>query len=97
MTRSTPAGITSTPQTGAMAHDFVYLRQSNKWVCYDKYTGKMLYGEHCINNGWYYMNPTTGALAKGWTNLKNKRVYYDPTSSRMVYGGNIINGRHYFP
>ena len=84
------------PNTGAMAHDFVYLRQADKWVYYDKYTGKMQYGEHCVNGGWYYMNTTTGALAKGWTNLKNKRVYYDSTSSRMVHGGAIINGKHYF-
>lgn len=51
--------------TGKMAHDFVYLRQHDKWVYYDKITGKMQYGEHYINDGWYYMKPVTGALAKG--------------------------------
>ena len=50
-----------------MAHDFVYIRKTDKWVYYDKITGKMQYGDHYINDGWYYMDPVTGALTKGRT------------------------------
>ena len=81
-----------------MAHDFVYIRQTNKWVYYDKITGKMQYGERYINGGWYYMKPVTGALSKGrtWMASGNKWVYYDKITGRMVHGGAIIDGHHYF-
>lgn len=54
---------------GTMAHDKdAYLPDSAKWVRYD-HSGRMIKGEDYRNGGWYYFDPTTGAMAKGMTLL----------------------------
>lgn len=76
----------------------VYMPKADKWVRYDV-TGRMVKGrEDFKDDGWYYFDATTGAMAKGMTYLKkgNKWVYYDPTTGRMQYGAHMVNGRHLY-
>ena len=65
---------------GTMAHDKdVYLPAGNKWVRYDS-EGHMVKGEDFRYGGWYWFDPTTGEMLKGFVFVPSnggKWVFYD--------------------
>jgi len=77
---------------GIMQTGFVNL--GSKTVYYNS-DGQMQYGEQCINDSWYYLNPITGARTTGFCNLPGKTVYYN-TDGKMQYGEQCINGSWYY-
>lgn len=89
------------PTSGRMNDGFVLLNagQANvKWVFYDRVFRYMLYGEQCIDGGWYYLTPVTGAVDYEWAYIptSNKWVYYDGVTGRMKYGQQLIDGKPYY-
>ena len=82
---------------GSMAHDKdVYLPAGNKWVRYDS-QGHMIKGEDHRYDGWYWFDPTTGAMTKGFVCIPadgggSKWVFYDYISGQMAHGERFIDG-----
>ena len=71
----------------------VYIPSGDKWVRYDA-QGHMIKGEDYRYGGWYYFNPTTGAMTKGMTYVPSnggKWVYYDWTTGKMAHGETYVN------
>lgn len=71
----------------------VYIPSGNKWVRYDN-NGHMIKGEDYRYGGWYYFNPTTGAMTKGMQYVPSnggKWVYYDWTTGKMAHGEQYVN------
>ena len=74
-----------------------------KWCYYDS-EGRMLYGQQCIDGGWYHLDPASGAVTYGFVFLKDstspagKWVYYGPVmgDGRMRYGEQYIDGGWYY-
>ena len=69
----------------------VYIPSGNKWVRYDN-NGHMIKGEDYRYGGWYYFNPTTGAMTKGMQYVPSnggKWVYYDWTTGKMLMANNM--------
>ena len=77
---------------GIMQTGFVNL--GSKTVYYNS-DGQMQYGEQCINDSWYYLNPITGARTTGFCNLPGKTVYYN-TDGKMLYGEQKIGNYYYY-
>ena len=77
---------------GIMQTGFVNL--GSKTVYYNS-DGQMQYGEQCINDSWYYLNPKTGARTTGFCNLPGKTVYYN-TDGKMLYGEQKIGNYYYY-
>ena len=77
---------------GIMQTGFVNL--GSKTVYYNS-DGQMQYGEQCINDSWYYLNPITGARTTGFCNLPGKTVYYN-TDGKMLYGEQKIGNCYYY-
>ena len=70
-------------------------RSRGKWVRYDA-EGHMVKGEDYRYGGWYYFDPITGAMCKGWRTLPDgRRVYYDDVTGQMVHGWRNIGDRNY--
>ena len=89
---------------GTMARDKdVYIPVSNedrsrgKWVRYDA-DGRMVKGEDFRYGGWYYFDPVTGEMAKGFAYIpgQNKWSFYDRTTGKMLYGEQAIDGGWYY-
>ncbi len=80
---------------GTMAHDKdVYLPAGNKWVRYDS-EGHMVKGEDFRYGGWYWFDPTTGEMLKGFVFVPSnggKWVFYDYVTGQMAYGERYIDG-----
>ena len=72
----------------------------NRIVYYDPQTSQMQYGEHQINNQWYYFDTNCGAVVQGWYVLADgRKVYYDVandgTGRGMLHGIQTIDGQTY--
>ena len=88
---------------GTMARDKdVYIPVSNedrsrgKWVRYDA-DGHMVKGEDFRYGGWYYFDPVTGEMLKGYTYVPSnggKWVFYDYVTGQMAHGERYIDGSH---
>ena len=88
------------PGCGAVSYGFVLLEDEaveggRKWVYYGPTMGdgRMRYGEQCIDGGWYYLTPGSGAVDYEWALIPDgaggsKWVYYGPYmgDGRMRYG-----------
>ncbi|MBM6756398.1 hypothetical protein H6A18_07705 [Collinsella tanakaei] len=71
-------------------------RSRGKWVRYDA-DGHMVKGEDCRYGGWYYFDPVTGEMAKGFRFVDSnggKWVFYDYTTGQMAHGERYIDGSH---
>ena len=91
---------------GTMAVDKdVYIPLSNedrsqgKWVRYDE-NGGMVKGEDYRYGGWYWFDPITGEMIKGFVNIPDgteygKWVYYDMITGQMHHGESYIDGGWY--
>ena len=71
-----------------------------KWVRYDE-DGHMIKGEDYRYGGWYWLDPITGAMTKGFVNISDgtaegKWVYYDEITGQMHHGESCINGNWYY-
>lgn len=80
----------------------VYQESSGgKWVRYDE-NGGMIKGEDLRYGGWYWFDPITGAMIKGFVNIPEagnpdgKWVYYDEINGQMHHGESCINGNWYY-
>lgn len=91
--------------TGAMAKGISYVPSNGgKEVCYDRVTGKMLYGEQYVDYdrkiaGWYLFDRNTGAMTYGDVYLRSnggKWVRYDRSSGKMVKGLQKQDGAWYY-
>lgn len=89
---------------GTMARDKdVFIPVSNddrtqgKWVRYDS-EGHMVKGEDYRYGAWYYFDPVTGEMAKGFVYLESGQrwVFYDYATGRMLYGEQAIDGAWYY-
>ena len=72
----------------------------NRIVYYDPQNNQMQYGEHQINNQWYYFDANCGAVVQGWYVLADgRKVYYDVandgTGRGMLHGIQTIDGQTY--
>ena len=72
----------------------------NRIVYYDPQNNQMQYGEHQINNQWYYFDTNCGAVMQGWYVLTDgRKVYYDVandgTGRGMLHGIQTIDGQTY--
>ena len=72
----------------------------NRIVYYDPQNNQMQYGEHQINNQWYYFDINCGAVVQGWYVLADgRKVYYDVandgTGRGMLHGIQTIDGQTY--
>ncbi|MBR2809773.1 MAG: hypothetical protein IKD69_00190 [Solobacterium sp.] len=67
-----------------------------KWVRYDD-SGRMVKGEQ-YQDGWYYFDPITGMMQKGWKYLEYKgaEVYYGTTTGKMKIGSFTIDDVEYY-
>ena len=72
-------------------------RRSGKWVRYDA-EGRMVKGEDLRYGGWYYFEPVTGEMQKGFSYVREggKWCYYDPVTGQMQYGERAIDGGWYY-
>ena len=71
-------------------------RSQGKWVRYDA-EGHMVKGEDYRYGGWYYFDPVTGEMAKGFRFVDSnggKWVFYDYTTGQMAHGERYIDGSH---
>lgn len=74
-------------------------RSKGKWVRYDV-NGAMVKGEDWRYGGWYWFDPTTGEMIKGFVLVPvreggYKWVYYDDVNGQMHHGESCINGGWY--
>ena len=72
----------------------------NRIAYYDPQNNQMQYGEHQINNQWYYFDTNCGAVVQGWYVLADgRKVYYDVandgTGRGMLHGVQTIDGQTY--
>lgn len=76
-------------------------RSTGKWVRYDE-NGGMVKGEDFRYGGWYWFDPITGEMLKGFINIpvagdpEGKWVYYDEINGQMHHGESCINGNWYY-
>lgn len=73
-----------------------YIPAGDKWVRYDE-NGRMVKGEDYRYGGWYYFDPVTGAMMKGFQYVSSnggKWVFYDYVTGQMVHGERYIDGSH---
>lgn len=71
-------------------------RSHGKWVRYDA-SGHMVKGEDCRYGGWYYFDPITGEMLKGFTYVPSnggKWVFYDYITGQMAHGERYIDSSH---
>ena len=105
MIRKQTHGIGS-DQDGTMATDkdaFIPTneeRTTGKWVRYDS-EGGMIKGEDFRYGGWYWFEPITGEMIKGFVFIpeegtEGKWVYYDEINGQMHHGESCIDGNWYY-
>ena len=76
-------------------------RTEGKWVRYDG-NGWMVKGEDYRYGGWYWFDPVTGEMIKGFVHIPvvgdddGKWVYYDEINGQMHHGESCINGNWYY-
>ncbi len=76
-------------------------RTEGKWVRYDN-NGWMVKGEDYRYGGWYWFDPTTGEMQKGFVHIpvagdpQGKWVYYDAVNGQMHHGESCIHGEWYY-
>lgn len=75
-------------------------RTEGKWVRYDS-NGGMVKGEDLRYGGWYWFDPVTGEMIKGFVFIPEegsagKWVYYDEIDGQMHHGESCINGGWYY-
>ena len=81
--------------TMAFSKDVYQPSSGGKWVRYNE-LGEMIKGEDYRYGGWYYFDPITGAMCKGWRTLPDgRKVYYDLINGQMYHGWHVIDGRSY--
>ncbi|MBM6868705.1 hypothetical protein [Collinsella tanakaei] len=82
--------------TMAFSKDAYLPSSGGKWVRYNE-RGEMIKGEDYRYGGWYYFDPTTGAMAKGWRTLPDGRqVYYDQVTGQMLHGWHNVDGQNIY-
>lgn len=80
--------------TMAFSKDAYLPSSGGKWVRYNE-KGEMIKGEDFRYGGWYYFDPITGAMCKGWRTLPDGRqVYYDLITGQMLHGWHNIGGQN---
>ena len=72
---------------------------AGKWVRY-KEDGSMVKGEDYMNGGWYWFDPITGEMLKGYQKITNpygseQYSYYDNTTGQMRFGEFEVDGIAY--
>ncbi|MCR1901896.1 glycoside hydrolase family 70 protein [Ligilactobacillus apodemi] len=81
-----------------VVNSWQYIADQGKTVYYDQNTAQMVYGQQNINGHWYLFDQTTGAMQRGFQNLKDygedKTVYYNQ-DGWMLYGQQKIDGYWY--
>jgi GH25 family lysozyme M1 (1,4-beta-N-acetylmuramidase) len=76
-------------------------RTEGKWVRYDE-NGSMKKGEDYRYGGWYWFDPVTGEMIKGFVYIpvdgasEGKWVYYDEITGQMHHGESCIDGNWYY-
>lgn len=75
-------------------------RTTGKWVRYDS-EGGMIKGEDFRYGGWYWFEPITGEMIKGFVFIpeegtEGKWVYYDEINGQMHHGESCIDGNWYY-
>lgn len=76
-------------------------RTQGKWVRYND-NGGMIKGEDFRYGGWYWFDPVTGEMIKGFVHIpvdgdaQGKWVYYDDINGQMHHGESLINGNWYY-
>lgn len=77
---------------------FQEIKDQNKTVYYNPDSKQMVYGQQNINGHWYLFDKTTGAMQRGFQNLKaygdDKTVYYNQ-DGWMLYGQQKIDNKWY--
>lgn len=76
------------PARDGSGFDWYYFRADGAMV-----TGEIYRQDDASHTGWYYYDPTTGAMAHGWQDIPSsggKRVYYDPASGIMWHGEGLV-------
>lgn len=49
-----------------------------------------------VDNVWYYLNPSGGAMMTGWILVDKSWYYMDPVSGAMAVGWKDINNKQYY-
>lgn len=75
-------------------------RTEGKWVRYDE-KGSMIKGEDYRYGGWYWFDPITGEMKKGFAHIpdeteEGKWVYYDEITGQMHHGESCLDGNWYY-
>lgn len=82
---------------GAMQKRIVKI--GNKTYGFDEWTGVLLSGEHYFTDGssdkWYYFDPATGEMKKGWIKY-NGHNYYFNEKGEMHHGEICLDGYWYY-
>ena len=65
-------------------------------VFYDQNTGKMLYGNQCIDGNNYYFNTFNGAMLTGFVNKDDGNKIYYGNDGKQKYGEEKINNKWYY-
>ena len=65
---------------------------------HDGWLGKMKLGWHYdeADKHWYYLDPQTGVMHTGWTEINGKWYYFAPTTSANTYEYDAVNERWFY-
>lgn len=69
-------GWTAMPTAQRQFQDVYQESDGGKWVRYDE-NGKMVKGWNTNENGTYYFDPITGAMAHGTVEINGKTCHFD--------------------
>lgn len=83
---------------GQVVDGWQWINDQGKTVYYSPKTAQMVHGQQNINGHWYLFDKTTGAMQRGFQNLKDygddKTVYYNQ-DGWMLYGQQKIENKWY--
>ncbi len=83
---------------GQVVDGWQWINDQGKTVYYSTKTAQMVHGQQNINGHWYLFDKTTGAMQRGFQNLKaygdDKTVYYNQ-DGWMLYGQQKIDNKWY--
>nr|CCK33644.1 dextransucrase [Ligilactobacillus animalis] len=83
---------------GQVVDGWQWINDQGKTVYYSTKTAQMVHGQQNINGHWYLFDKTTGAMQRGFQNLKaygdDKTVYYNQ-DGWMIYGQQKIDNKWY--